>query len=217
MIPDRIVLVGFMASGKSTVGPILAGRLGYRFVDLDAEVERRAGATVAEIFRSEGEARFRTLEEEATAELDAAERIVVAAGGGWMARPELRDRWPDAVRVWLRVRPRTVLERVGDAVAERPLLDPGDPEGSAARLLKAREWAYARAELSLDTDARRPEDIARSAHRALLRLARGPSASEPLATLPLTTESAGQKRRERRGTRVVDRRNEDRQIEDGEP
>lgn len=166
-LPDRVVLVGFMAAGKSTVGRRLAGRLGYRFVDLDEEVERRAGRSIPEIFRQEGEARFRELETAVTRDLDpkaapAAEEddgLVVAAGGGWMARPELRDRWPDAVRVWLTVEPDTVLERVGNDLEGRPMLDPADPAGSVRRLLAEREDSYARAEVRVETDGATPEEV----------------------------------------------------------
>lgn len=193
--PDRIVLVGFMAAGKTTVGRLLARRLGYRFVDLDREVERRAGRPIPEIFREEGEARFRDLEAAVTRELDpeptgpvdgsdddgaggradrdagrtgeASGGVVVAAGGGWMARPELRDRWPEAVRVWLRVEPRTVVERVGEEVEARPMLDPSDPLASARRLLEAREADYARAEAAVDTDDASPAEVAERVRRAI--------------------------------------------------
>lgn len=168
-LPSRIVLVGFMASGKSTVGPILAKRLGYRFVDLDVEVERLAGRSIPEIFRARGEAGFRRLEARVTAGLDGVERVVVAAGGGWMTRSELRDRWPDAVRVWLRVTAETVVARAGDDLASRPLLDREDPVRAARALLAAREERYALAELRVDTDGRDPEAVAREIERLLVR------------------------------------------------
>lgn len=163
-LPPRIVLVGFMAAGKSTTGRRLARRVGYVFVDLDEEVERRAGRTIPEIFREDGEPAFRHLEAEVTRELDAVPGeagLVVAAGGGWMARPELRDRWGDeAVRVWLRARPETVLARVGDDVASRPMLDPDDPEASVRELQARRRDDYARAELAVDTDDLSPGEVA---------------------------------------------------------
>lgn len=175
-LPDRIVLVGFMAAGKSTVGRLLARRLGYRFVDLDREVELRAGHPIPEIFRREGETRFRELEAEATTALDPpaegesaasdAGGVVVAAGGGWMARPELRDRWPSALKVWLRVEPATVVRRVRD-VASRPMLDPRDPLGSARRLLAERREAYARADVAVGTDDLAPEEVAERVLREL--------------------------------------------------
>ena len=148
-----------MAAGKSTVGRLLSERLGARFVDLDAEVERLAGRSIPQIFRRHGEERFRELEARATAALGDGFGLVLATGGGWMARPELRDRWPDALRVWLRVSPAEVVRRIG-APEARPMLDPADPEGSARRLLERRRSAYARAELHVDTDGRTPEEVA---------------------------------------------------------
>lgn len=170
--PARIVLVGFMAAGKTTVGRRLAERLGYRFVDLDREVERRRGRPIPEIFRHEGQAAFRRLEAEATRAIDDLDRVVVAAGGGWMARPELRDRWPDAVRVWLKVGPAMAVERLRGALGSRPLLDAEDPVVTARRMLAEREDAYGRAELAIDTEGRDPQEIVAG---IVERLARRPA------------------------------------------
>lgn len=159
-LPARIVLVGFMAAGKTTVGRRLADRIGYRFVDLDAEVERQEGRSIPGIFREEGEEAFRRLEAEATRRLDDGAEAVVATGGGWMARPELRDRWDDAVRVWLKVSPEEVLRRVGGDVGSRPMLDPSTPGRSVRRILDARRGQYALAEVHVDTDGRTPEGVA---------------------------------------------------------
>lgn len=157
--PSRIVLVGFMAAGKTTVGRRLAQRIGYGFIDLDEEVERLAGRPIPEVFRREGEPAFRRLEARATRDLDGVERVVVAAGGGWMARPELRDRWPDAVRVWLKVEPAEAVSRLEGVLAGRPLLDAEDPVAAARRLLADRESAYGRAELAVETEGRGPDSI----------------------------------------------------------
>lgn len=158
--PRRVVLVGFMAAGKSTVGRRLAERLGYSFVDLDEEVERLSKRTIPELFDEGGEAAFRRMEEAATAALDETRDVVIAAGGGWMARPELRDRWPDAVRVWLRVGPQAAWERVAGDLAVRPMLDSTDPEGSLRSLMRERDAAYRLAELSVNTDRPTPEETA---------------------------------------------------------
>lgn len=172
-LPARIVLVGFMAAGKTTVGRRLAERLGYRFVDLDEEVERRRGRPVPEIFGREGESAFRRLEAEATRAVDDLERVVVAVGGGWMARPELRDRWPNAVRVWLKVGPAVAVERLRGALGTRPLLDAEDPVETARRLLAGREDAYGRAELAVETEGRDPDEIAAGIVERLARRASG--------------------------------------------
>lgn len=185
-LPGRVVLVGFMAAGKTSAGRALARRTGYRFVDLDEEVERRAGRTVPEIFREEGEAGFRRLEAEVTRILDpplgsapeagavggpgpaggrgddpgGADGLVVATGGGWMARPELRDRWPDAVRVWLEVSPEEALRRLEGDLATRPMVDPDEPLASLRRTLERRRDDYARAEHRVSTVGRTPEEVA---------------------------------------------------------
>lgn len=161
-LPERIVLVGFMAAGKSTVGRRLAARTGYPFVDLDEAVEELAGRPIPDIFREEGEEAFREREAEVTRRLDDVRPAVISVGGGWMARPELRDRWPDAARVWLRVGPETVLERIGDDLESRPMLDPGSPLRSIRAILEARRADYARAEYRVTTDDRSPAEVARS-------------------------------------------------------
>lgn len=166
-LPRRIVLVGFMAAGKSTVGRRLAARTGFAFVDLDREVEELAGRPIPDIFRDEGEDAFREMEAEVTRRLDEVRPAVISAGGGWMARPELRDRWPDAARVWLRVSPEAVLERIGDELESRPMLDPGSPLRSIRAILEARRADYARAEYRVDTDDRTPPEVARAVIRRL--------------------------------------------------
>lgn len=161
-LPDRVVLVGFMAAGKSTVGRLLADRAGYSFVDLDEAVEEMAGRPIPDIFREDGEEAFREMEAEVTRRVDDLRRVVIAAGGGWMARAELRDRWPDAARVWLEVSPETVLERIGEDLESRPMLDPGSPLRSIRAILEARRTDYARAEYRVDTDGRDPGEVVRA-------------------------------------------------------
>ncbi len=87
---ERVVLVGFMGAGKSSVGRSLAGRLGWRFVDLDRSIEERTGATIAALFRERGEAAFRALEEDAARSVASLSDTVVAAGGGAFAAPATR-------------------------------------------------------------------------------------------------------------------------------
>ena len=147
--PEKVVLVGIMGAGKSTVGRHLADRLGYAFVDLDDEVEALAGRSIPEIFDAGGETLFRELEAEATERQDEATGTVLAAGGGWMARPEIRDRWPGSVRVWLRVTPEEAWNRLSSDVAACPMLDPDRPRESLERLLAEREAAYELAEISV--------------------------------------------------------------------
>ncbi|WP_412069696.1 shikimate kinase [Rubrivirga sp. IMCC43871] len=162
-MPPRVYLTGFMASGKSTVGPLLADRLGYRFVDLDWLVAARAGRSVADLF-AEGEGVFRAVEAEALRETTSGEGLVVATGGGTLVQPgNLMAARAAGPVVWLRASVPTVLARVGDG-AGRPLLLDGArllaPAGREARvraLLAAREPFYAQADLVIDADG--PADV----------------------------------------------------------
>lgn len=157
--PGHILLVGFMTAGKTTVGRLLAARLDRPFVDLDAEVERAAGSSIPDIFETEGERAFRAWEARVTAALPDEGPLVMAVGGAWMCRPELRDRWPDAVRVWLRVSPREVLKRLRAEPAARPLLALESPVRRIQELLDERTSSYALAELHVHTERRSPEAI----------------------------------------------------------
>lgn len=157
----RIVLVGFMAAGKSTVGPLLADRLGWRFVDFDRRIEQRTGLTPGEVIRERGEPAFRQLEEAVTEEVAGVEGVVLAPGGGWVTRPELVDRLgAGTVRVWLRVSAPEAIRRAEAVETDRPLLGP--PGGRARRvaeLLRSREPLYAGAELVVDVDDAEPEVV----------------------------------------------------------
>lgn len=156
----RVVLIGFMCSGKSTVGPLLASRLGWEHLDLDHEIERRAGRRVAEIFASDGEGRFREMEAEATTALAGREGLVLSPGGGWITNPVLLDLLGEGtLSVWLRVGAEEVLRRSAAAPGERPLLRGPDPLETVRRLLAAREPLYARASLAVETAGREPGEV----------------------------------------------------------
>ncbi|MDE2944529.1 MAG: AAA family ATPase [Gemmatimonadota bacterium] len=176
-VPGKIWLVGLSGSGKSTIGPILARRLGYRFVDLDREIEARAGESISRMFRRRGEGEFRRLEAAAAARVARKKNVVVATGGGWMARRDIDRTSGGRVRVWLRVRPETAIHRLSREGAEaRPLLAGPDPATALATLLAAREAAYAEAEVVLETDGREPEDVVEVALRSLRSFAARPQA-----------------------------------------
>ena len=143
-----------MGSGKSAVGRALAERLSLAFVDTDTRVEENAGRTVVEIFARDGEPAFRRLEAEAI-ESQAGRPAVVALGGGAMAQPGAPKRLRASGRVvWLRARPETLAQRVGDA-GERPLLAGLDAAARVERLeqlLAEREIHYGQAHAAVDTD-----------------------------------------------------------------
>ncbi len=159
---ERVVLIGFMCSGKSTVGRILAAKLDWEFLDFDEVIELEQDRTIAEIFRDEGETFFRELEQGLTHRIQSRRNLVLAPGGGWVTQPYLLDRMrPGSLTVWLRVEPSTVVERhrrQSDAV--RPLLSSQEPQGRIEALLAARTPLYKRADLVIDTDGRTREDIA---------------------------------------------------------
>lgn len=160
---QRVVLVGFMGSGKTTVGRHLAQRLGWTFVDLDERVEENTGTSVEDLFRTRGEAAFRVLEAEAGAEALARTRTVLAPGGGWSLAPGRIDGLPeDTLSVWLVVSPETAVRRATGHGRVRPLLGGDDPLRRARALLAEREVVYRRARLHLDGERASPTALARA-------------------------------------------------------
>lgn len=158
--PDRtIVLVGMMGVGKTTIGKRLAQRLGMRFIDADAEIEKAAGYTVPEIFEKFGETQFRDGERRVIARLLKDEPAhVLAAGGGAFNDPETRERIAErGISVWLRAGLDILAKRVARR-NNRPLLAGGDTEEKLAALMEQREPIYALAELYLDTSDGEPDD-----------------------------------------------------------
>ena len=156
-LPPRVVLVGFMGSGKTTVGQRLADRLRWTLVDMDAQIEEETGLSVAGIFRSHGEAFFREREAHLALALSGQERLVVAAGGGAFAMPATREALrAGAATVWLRCGIETILARV-PLDGSRPLASSRE---TIRRLLAEREPSYRLADLTVDASARSPEAVA---------------------------------------------------------
>lgn len=163
MTVRRVLLWGFMASGKSAVGARAARLLGWRHIDLDREIVRRTGKPIARIFQDEGEAAFRTLERAVADEHLRTCSAVLSPGGGWVTQREVLDQLPDGtLTIWLKVDADTVLERVHAERGgpERPLLSSPDPAARVRALLAEREPLYARAMHTILTDGRRLDDIA---------------------------------------------------------
>jgi shikimate kinase len=157
---NAIFLTGFMGTGKSAIGRLLAERLGRPFVDTDAEVERETGATIAAIFRDRGESDFRRLESTVLTRAAAVDGAIFATGGGAPTIAENRRRMHECgTIVRLAAAPETVLERVGGG-DDRPLLA-GAPDRAARvrELLAAREDAYADADLVVDTTGLAPAAV----------------------------------------------------------
>lgn len=155
----NLFLVGFMGTGKTTVGRAVAQRLDFTFLDSDHEIERRAGRTVADIFAAEGEAGFRALERRFAAEWLPAERTVVACGGGLVVQPGMAELLRGkGVVVCLHASVETILERTGRQ-SDRPLLDVADPVSRVRELLAEREPIYRSVGSLILTDARPLRDI----------------------------------------------------------
>lgn len=156
----RVLLVGFMASGKSTVGPRLARRLGWRFADFDDEIAAAEGMSIRDIFRTRGEDYFRRVEAELGQRLLEREEVVLAAGGGWAAMPGRLDEIPEGTETfWLRVTADEAVRRASGRPGARPLLAGNAPSARAQRLLAEREPSYRRAGTVVDTDGRSVEDV----------------------------------------------------------
>lgn len=155
----NLYLVGFMGTGKTTVGRAVAQRLGFACVDSDSEIERLAGKTIPEIFAAEGEAAFRAMERRFVAGGHPATRAVVSCGGGLVVQPglaeELRAR---GVVVCLHASLATILERAGRH-NNRPLLQVADPEERVRTLFAEREPIYRRSGTLVLTDCRPPREV----------------------------------------------------------
>jgi shikimate kinase len=168
-IPVRIVLIGFMGAGKSTVGPLLAKRLGWRFLDADQALEARFGTTIGEIFHSRGEAVFRELETGVVSELMAESQIVLALGGGAVESEVTRSLLYEAsttYTVFLQAPLEVMVDRCErqPGAADRPVL-------SRRQLLNDRLISrlphYRRAHLTVNTAGRSPIEVADHIHQIL--------------------------------------------------
>lgn len=151
-----IALIGFMGSGKSTIGPMLAGALGRDFVDLDEVVKSEAGMTVDEIFAAEGEEGWRKRESRALQAALSGSVIVLSCGGGVILDPANRALLEGCLTVWLTASIETLLKRVGEGEG-RPLLDGPELRTTMERLHRARLQIYAEAaDITISTDDKEP-------------------------------------------------------------
>ena len=147
-----IVLVGIMGAGKSTVGKILADRLGMRFIDADHEIERAAGCTITDFFEKYGEVEFRKGEERVISRILAGEPCVLATGGGaFMSEATRLLIKKIATSVWLRVS-FEVLEKRLEKRSDRPLLQTADPQQTLKALIKKRYPIYNDADFKVDAE-----------------------------------------------------------------
>lgn len=165
----NIVLIGFMGTGKTSVGRLLANRLGYDFIDTDAVIERLEGRSISEIFATDGERYFRNLEAEQALILANADRRVVATGGGFPLNPKnIELLHGNSVIVLLQASPQTILERV-QPDQNRPLLQVDDPLSKIESLLVVRAAFYAVADITVDTSDKDLQEVAEFIHTELIR------------------------------------------------
>ena len=147
-----IVLVGIMGAGKSTVGKILADRLGMRFFDADQEIERAAGCTITDFFEKYGEVEFRKGEERVISRILAGEPCVLATGGGaFMSEATRLLIKKIATSVWLRVSFEVLAKRL-EKRFDRPLLQTADPQQTLKALIKNRYPIYNDADFIVDAE-----------------------------------------------------------------
>lgn len=162
--PRLIVLVGLPGAGKSTVGRMVAERLGCAFVDLDRMIESEAGMPIAAIFASEGEEGFRARERAATRRIATREGpLVLAPGGGWAEDPaNLQSLGARALSVHLRVSVPVALARLAGSHEVRPLLGGPDPAFRLEELRRRREPAYLQSRHTISVDSLTPDEVATS-------------------------------------------------------
>jgi shikimate kinase len=154
---SRVYLIGFMGAGKTTIGRQLAAKLGWKFVDLDREIEQREHRQVAEIFRESGEPHFRSLEEQYLKELSTSNRAVIALGGGAYINPQNRTVADDTgLTVWLKVSFTKVADRV-KMDGTRPKFENRE---EAESLYQTREPYYALARVHVSVDEGTPDSVA---------------------------------------------------------
>lgn len=163
---ENIILTGFMGTGKTTVGKLIAKELGYKFVDTDEMIMARANMTIAEIFKNYGEPAFRKMEYNLALELVEKERLVVSTGGGMLLNSEISDILEGknsskrrGIIFCLAADFDTIIARViADKNIERPLLKTDEPKAQIAKLLQDRKERYSKF-IEIDTTSVTPETV----------------------------------------------------------
>jgi shikimate kinase len=173
----NLALIGFMGTGKSSVGRQVASALHFTFLDTDDVIEARAGATIAEIFKHQGEPTFRAMESRIVDELRRRDKTVISTGGGLTVNEEnMASLKTHALTVCLWASPERILQRVKDQT-HRPLLNEPDPLGKIRQLLAEREKFYKQADILITTDFRSARQVAQQVLNQFRMVMRPPASS----------------------------------------
>jgi len=173
----NLIMVGFMASGKTSVGRRLAHRLGYAFLDTDHFIESKIGCTIPEIFSIQGEAYFRDLETRLASRLHKLENTVISTGGGMIITPGNQERLQAAgVIVFLKARKQDIIERLKRDSRRPKAREDGDLETTVANLMTARLPVYEQADIILETGGK---SVNRVCGEIIRELAKYPSRPTP--------------------------------------
>ncbi len=155
----NIILTGFMGTGKSAVGTLLAQRLQREFFDTDTLIEQASGQTIASVFAEKGEAYFRELEKQVIRQVCQKQEVVIATGGGAIVNVDNATCLKESGTViCLTASPETIVQRV-QGNKDRPLLQGEEPLTKIRSLLTTRAEAYARADVTIDTSALNPSEV----------------------------------------------------------
>jgi shikimate kinase len=156
----NIALTGFMGTGKTEVGKTLAKRLGYVFVDVDSEIEKKSGMKITEIFSRDGEPAFRDIEEETISLISDGDRLVISTGGGAVMRQKNMDNLrKKGIVVCLSASSATIMHRTRGS-KDRPLINVENPLARIQELLAVRQPYYEKADITVDTESKSPVQIA---------------------------------------------------------
>lgn len=156
----NIYLVGFMGTGKTTLGKIISRKLGKKFIETDTLIEKQENKKIADIFNSLGETHFRTLEKNLLKEISQENNLVVSCGGGLICDEEnLKIVLQTGIVFNLTALPETIYERIKH-YRHRPLLNVEDPLTAIKELQNKRQIFYSKAHYNIDTDNQSPQEIA---------------------------------------------------------
>ncbi len=168
----NVAITGFMGTGKTSMGKMLAGRLGYAFVDLDKAIEKEARKSIPQIFKDDGEGYFRQLEKDTLKKCLQRRHLVLSTGGGTVKDPDNRALIHETCMIiCLTASPTTILRRTAKH-GERPVLDGkdhGDRLKAIEELIKSREGIYSDADYTIDTSELSPMQVMNDAANFLKR------------------------------------------------